>query len=112
MTVKDIFDRKAEAKRLLICTGACCNSTGQAEIFLNELREKLVAEGLDEAMIGRASCVRRSCLGKCTGEPLAYVHPEGIWYHQLTGENLATIFRDHLLENHPVTALILHEEKA
>lgn len=112
MGVKDIFDRQAEAKRLLICTGPCCNSTGQAEIFLNELRGRLIAEGLDEAMIGRASCVRRSCLGKCTGEPLAYVHPEGVWYHQLTGENLARILRNHLLEDRPVTALILDEEKA
>ncbi len=110
MSIKDIFNRPAEARRLLICTGPCCNSDGLAEIFLSHLREGLLAEGLDETMIGQASCVKRSCLGKCSGEPLAFVHPEGIWYHRLSGENLLKIFRHHLLENHPVEELILYEE--
>ncbi len=110
MSVKDIFNRPAEARRLLICTGPCCNNSGMAEVFLGQLRQGLLAEGLDEAMIGQASCVKRSCLGKCSGEPLAFVHPEGIWYHHLSGENLLKILRQHLLENRPVEALILDEE--
>ena len=51
----------------------------------------------DDDMVGEATCVRRSCLGKCTGEPLAYVEPEKVWYHRLSVENLLLILRDHVL---------------
>jgi len=110
MSVKDIFNRPAEARRLLICTGPCCNSSGLAEVFLGQLREELLAEGLNEAMAGQASCVKRSCLGKCSGEPLAFVDPEGIWYHRLSGPNLLKILHQHLLGHRPVEELILQEE--
>jgi (2Fe-2S) ferredoxin len=110
MPVTDIFDRPAAARRLMICTGPCCNRTGEAQTFLDDLRAKLLACGLNEDMIGEASCVRRSCLGKCTGEPLAYVHPDGVWYHRLSGENLLLILRDHVLNRKPVPDLILEED--
>jgi (2Fe-2S) ferredoxin len=110
MAVKDIFNRPAEARRLLICTGPSCNQSGDAQVFLDELRAKLLAERLDEEMVGEASCVRRACLGKCTGEPLACVHPDEVWYHNLSGENLLLILRDHVLNRRPVPHLILPED--
>ncbi len=110
MPLMDIFNRPAAARRLLICTGPCCNRTGEAQIFLDELRTKLLAAGLDEEMVGEASCVRRSCLGKCTGEPLAYVDPEGVWYHKLSGDNLLLILRSHVQNRRPVLDLILNED--
>lgn len=94
----------------MVCVGPCCNKTGEAEVFLEELRQTMLAEGLDEAMVGTASCMRRACLGKCTGEPLAYIHPEEVWYHQLSPANLLRILREHLLGLRPVAELILPEE--
>lgn len=110
MPLMDIFDRPAAARRLMICTGPCCNSTGAAQAFLDELRAKLLDARLDEEMIGEASCVRRYCLGKCTGEPLAYVHPDGVWYRQLSSDNLLLILRSHVLNQRPVPELILEED--
>jgi len=110
MAVRDIFDRPAELRRLMICTGPCCNRTGEAQVFLDELRLKLLDNGLDKDMVGEASCVRRSCLGKCTGEPLAYVHPDGVWYHKLSGENLLLILREHVLNRRPAPDLILEDD--
>lgn len=110
MPLMDIFGRPAEARRLLICTGPCCNRTGEAQAFLDELRATLLNARLDQEMIGEASCIRRSCLGKCTGEPLAYVDPDGVWYRRLSGDNLLLILRSHVLNHRPVAELILEEK--
>lgn len=111
MPVKDIFDRPATPRRLMICTGPCCNTAGAAKLLLDEVRSKLLDAMKGKDMVGEASCVRRSCLGKCTGEPLAYVHPEGVWYHQLSAENLLLILHDHVLHQRPVPSLILKEDR-
>lgn len=110
MALKDIFGRPPAPRRLVICTGPCCNQTGDAEALIEGLREAMCLSQLDEAMIGQASCMRRACLGKCTGEPLAYTDPDGIWYHDLTVENLLRIIRDHVLDHRPVAELILVDD--
>lgn len=108
--MKDIFDRQAAQRRLLLCTGPCCNSAGDAQALLDGLRDALVDARLNADMVAEASCVRRSCLGKCTGEPLAFAHPEGVWYHRLTVENLLRILREHVLESNPIRELILEDD--
>lgn len=110
MTVKDIFDRPAPLRRLMICTGPCCNTNGLAKRILDELQTKLLHAMARADLVAEAACVRRSCLGKCTGEPLAYVHPEGVWYHHLSAENLMLILRDHVLNERPVQSLVLEED--
>jgi len=110
MAIKDIFDRPAAPRRLLVCTGPCCDQKGDATILLDALRARLEAAQLDQEIVGQASCVRRSCLGKCTGEPLAYVHPDEVWYHQLSPENLLLILREHVLEHRAVTELVLEDD--
>ncbi len=110
MAIKDIFDRPAAPRRLLICTGPCCDQKGDATILLEALRTRLEAAQLDQEIAGEASCVRRSCLGKCTGEPLAYVHPDEVWYHRLSPETLLLILREHVQGRRPVTEFVLEEE--
>lgn len=110
MAIKDIFGRPPLQRCLVICTGPCCNKTGGADALLGGLRERLCSNGLAEAMIGHGSCVRRSCLGKCTGDPLAYIEPDGTWYHNLSIENLLLIIRDHLLCHKTVTELVLADD--
>lgn len=68
---------------------------------MDELGAMLLDAMLCEDLIGEASCVRRSCLGRCTGESLAFVHPDEIWYHRLSGKNLMLILREHVLNYRP-----------
>ncbi|WP_034995092.1 (2Fe-2S) ferredoxin domain-containing protein [Beijerinckia mobilis] len=110
MALKDIFGRPAEARRLIICVGPCCNKSGEAEAFVEELRQAMQSEQIDEQMIGTASCMRRACLGKCTGEPLAFVHPDEVYYHHLSPAHLLRILREHLLGHRPVSELILPDD--
>ncbi|MBY6240227.1 ferredoxin [Methylosinus sp. Sm6] len=106
----DIFGRPVEDRRLVICTGPCCDRDGQASENLAALKNLLIRNGLSEETIGLASCVRRNCLGKCCSEPLARVTPDDVWYHELTGENLLRIFEQHVLKRLPVAELVLPPE--
>jgi (2Fe-2S) ferredoxin len=105
----DIFGRPVAERRLLICTGPCCDRSGHASAHLAALRELLVQRGLRGSDVGSASCVRRSCLGKCTDEPLARVQPGNVWYHHLSSENLLRIYEQHVLNRQPVTELVFAE---
>ncbi len=62
MTVKDIFDRPAPPRRLMICTGPCCNTNGLAKLILDELQTKLLHAMACDELVAEAACVRRSCL--------------------------------------------------
>ncbi len=53
-----------------------------------------------------ASCVKRSCLGKCTGDPVARVQPDNFWYHHVSAENLLQIYEQHVLNRQPVDELV------
>jgi len=105
----DIFGRPLAERRLLVCTGPCCDRFGHASTHLSALRELLLTRGLTGESVGSASCVRRSCLGKCTGEPLAQVQPDNFWYHNLSSENLLRIYELHVLNRQPVTDLVFAE---
>jgi (2Fe-2S) ferredoxin len=107
--VLDIFGRPAAERRLIICTGPCCDRLGQASAHLDALRALLLAGGLAVDSVGAASCVRRSCLGKCTGEPLALVKPDNVWYHDLSSENLLQIYEQHVLNRQKIDALVFAE---
>jgi (2Fe-2S) ferredoxin len=110
MALRDIFGHPAAPRRLLVCTGPCCNSDGRAEQQLEELRALILQHGLDETLIGRASCVRRSCLGRCSGNPLTLVEPDEIWYEATSSQILLQILQGHVLDGAPLVALILEEE--
>ncbi len=112
MAVRDIFGRPAMPRRLVICTGPCCDNAGKASAFLNELRELLRPRASDAQHIENGSCVRRACLGKCSGEPLAHVQPDNVWYHDLSSERLLRIYEEHVLGGQPVAELVLIDDEA
>jgi len=41
---------------------------------------------------------------------LAFVDPDGVWYHKLSVENLLLILKHHILNERPVQSLILEED--
>jgi (2Fe-2S) ferredoxin len=105
----DILGRPASQRRLLVCTGPCCDRLGHASAHLAALRELVLAKGLGESGAGDASCIRRSCLGKCTGDPVAHVQPDNLWYHHLSSENLLRIYEQHVVNRQPVAELVFAE---
>jgi len=63
-----------------------------------------------EERVYKGSCVRRSCLGKCSGEPLAHVEPDDVWYVGSSAQALLRIYEEHVLGDKPVSEFLLVEE--
>jgi (2Fe-2S) ferredoxin len=108
--MKDLLGRQARSRRLIICTGPCCDSEGTATILVDEIRAELARACRDADVLADASCVKRACLGRCIGEPLACVQPDETWYHRLSVEGLLRILREHVLENRILDDLVLDEQ--
>jgi (2Fe-2S) ferredoxin len=108
----DILGRPLAKRRLLICTGPCCDRFGHASAHLAALRARLATAGSAGGgsaggdVAAAASCVKRSCLGKCTGDPVARVQPDNFWYHHVSAENLLQIYEQHVLNRQPVDELV------
>jgi (2Fe-2S) ferredoxin len=102
----DIPAGPADGRCLLVCTGPCCDRNGRASAHLADLRALLLVRGLG---VGSAACVRRSCLGKCTGEPLAHAVPDDVWYRSLSGASLMRNYDEDVVNGEPVAQLVASE---
>ncbi|MBF0169986.1 MAG: (2Fe-2S) ferredoxin domain-containing protein [Nitrospinae bacterium] len=52
----------------------------------------------------------RSCLGPCGQGPVVVVHPDNVWYANVTEADVAEIFEKHLIGGKPVERLLMPEE--
>ncbi len=109
MALKDIFDRPATPRRLLLCTGPVCDRLGEASALLAELHARLDAARINQDAIAEVSCVRRNCLAKCIGEPLALVYPDEVWYHDLSVDVLLNVLSEHVQGRRPVVEYVLED---
>lgn len=51
------------------------------------------------------------CLGRCNHGPIAVVYPEGVWYKNLTIDDVEEIIQSHLINDKPVERLLLKDDK-
>jgi (2Fe-2S) ferredoxin len=110
MAIKDIFGQVAAPRRLLLCIGPSCDQDGQAKILLDAVQKRLEAAQHNIDIVGTASCVKRACLGKCIGEPVVCVHPDEVWYHNLSVETVMRVLREHVLDLRPIPEFILEDD--
>jgi len=52
-----------------------------------------------------------ACLGQCKHGPVAVVYPEGTWYKNLNLEDVEEIVQSHLINDKPVSRLVLINEE-
>lgn len=75
-------------------------------VLVDLFKEKLKENGLNRTM--RAQ--KAGCLDVCAFGPGMVVYPEGIFYGNVTPEDVDEIFESHILNDKPVERLILPEE--
>lgn len=101
---------KPYRKHIFICTGKSCAAKGSEEI-LKRLREILDEKGLK----GEIKSSKGGCFGVCgeTNErggfcPTTVIYPEGVWYRDVTLENIGEIVDEHLVNGRVVERLLHH----
>lgn len=102
------FDR-----HIFICTNkrppenprGCCDPAGLGQLQL-EFKKKLAQSGLKD----RVRANKAGCLDQCEHGPNVVVYPEGIWYGNVTLEDVAEIVESHIINGVPVTRLQLKPE--
>jgi len=86
---------------LLVCTGTGCVSNGAFEVK-KALEDELRKHGLDTEI----QVVGTGCNGFCERGPVMLVQPEGIFYQQLTVEDIPLLVEEHFLKGRPVERLM------
>jgi len=93
-------------RHLLICVGSRCTQ-GASQALFDSLGEKLKLLGLDAGAL-RVKRSRVHCFSVCRGGPLLCIQPDGIWYYDVTPQNLDRILTQHLIGGRPVEELVFH----
>ena len=83
----------------------CCSVRGSARV-IEALRREIGARGL----VNEVQVTACGSLGLCEHGPNMVVYPEGIWYSELTPEDVPEILRSHFQEGVPVARLVRDDQ--
>lgn len=99
------------SRQVLVCTGPRCAQNGEGEALFNALQGKLRAAGLGvDAGPARVKRTRTGCVAACQGGPIVAVQPDGVWYYNVTEENVDRIVEQHLKGGEVVADLVFHRQ--
>ncbi len=93
---------------VFICTS--CTLNGQQRGFCAKkdsvaLVQKLMQEIEERDLSSDVMVNNTGCFGICEKGPVMVVYPEGVWYGNLTEEDIETIAEEHLEGGTPVESL-------
>lgn len=95
-------------KQVYVCTNAgeqFCGGKG-AEATLAAFKEEVKKQGLTDIIITRTGCTGQHRCG-----PTVIVHPDGVWYKEVTAEAVPEIVAQHLKGGHVVESHLNPEMK-
>jgi (2Fe-2S) ferredoxin len=81
---------------VLVCKHRTCRKQGSAQVLAAFEAHPLPAVTL----------IAAPCLGQCGNGPMVRVLPEDIWYWQVSPEEVPAIVEQHLIQGHPVEAML------
>jgi (2Fe-2S) ferredoxin len=95
---------------IFVCTS--CRINGQQKGFCFskgsvDIVQKFMEEVDDRGLSGDVMITNTGCFGICDKGPIAVVYPEGIWYGNLTDEDVETIIEKHIEGGEPVKELMI-----
>lgn len=107
---------KAPLKRhVFVCNGKSCSKVGSAEVKA-EFERILEAKGLRQGKekkgrnpMGEIVLTDCSSVGFCSIGTAVLVYPDGVWYGQVTAEDVPEIIEEHLIKGNVVERLALIE---
>lgn len=88
---------KPYKRHLFVCLGKRCSAKGSEEL-LETVKERVKAELKGEVKVSRSGCLSVCKETDKEGEhcPVFVVYPEGVWYKNVTKDDLDEIIEKHL----------------
>ena len=95
----------ASGKRnLMVCGGTGCQAS-DSSLIIDNLNAALKKRGLDKDV----EVVITGCFGFCEKGPIVKVHPDNVFYVQVTPEDAEVIVEEHIVNNKHVERLLYEE---
>lgn len=95
---------------IFVCTSCRPDGTQKGYCASQDARTVLgrfVEEIEDRELSGEVILTNAGCFGICQKGPVAVVYPEGIWYGNLTPDDVETIMEEHIEGGVPVSDLVI-----
>lgn len=95
---------------VFICTSCRINGTQKGLCHQKgsvDLVQAFMQEIEDRDMSGEVVLNNTGCFGICDKGPIAVVYPEGVWYGNLTVDDVERIFDEHFEGGNPVSDLMI-----
>ena len=86
-------------RHAILCVGTSCDENMD---LLKYLKERVAKAGLIMGDENAVRVNRAGCLGVCQQGPIMVVHPDGVWYYDLTPEKIDRIVEEHFQGGQPV----------
>lgn len=99
--------------QVFVCNGKSCSAVGSAEVkaaFERELEARGIRQGKESKgrnPMGEIVLTDCSSVGFCSIGTAVLVYPEGVWYAQVTADDVPEIIEEHLIKGKPVERLAL-----
>ncbi len=95
---------------IFVCTS--CRINGQQKGFCFSKGSVDIVQRFMEAieendLSSDVMITNTGCFGVCDKGPIAVVYPEGIWYGNLTDEDVDKIVEQHIMDGKPVEELMI-----
>lgn len=95
---------------IFVCTS--CRINGQQKGFCYSkgsvaLIETLISEINDRDLSGDVMVTNTGCFGICAQGPIVVVYPEGVWYGNVTEEDIEEIVESHIENGKVVERLVI-----
>lgn len=100
---------------VFVCNGKSCSAVGSADVkaaFAKELEAKGLRQGkISKGRNPKGEIVLTDCgsVGFCSIGTAVLVYPEGVWYAQVTADDVHEIIEEHLEKGNVVKRLALIE---
>ncbi len=95
---------------IFICTSCRINGVQKGFCFSKDsvdIVQKFMEEVNDRDLSGDVMITNTGCFGICDKGPVAVVYPEGVWYGNLTEEDVETIMEQHMEGGEAVKELMI-----
>jgi (2Fe-2S) ferredoxin len=93
---------------IFVCTSCRMNGMQKGLCYSKnsvDLAQRFIELIEEEDLSGEVMITNTGCFGICDKGPVVVIYPEGVWYGNITEEDVDTIVEEHIMNGIPVERL-------